>query len=76
MRLQPSVLRTRQSTLTGQRSHLCLYRFAYGSAKRQQAWQRFSALLDKMQDGNAQFSEEEAEADVLKAVEEVLRGKH
>ena len=46
------------------------------SAKRQQAWQRFSALLDKMQEGNAQFSEEEVEADILKAVEEVRRGKH
>ena len=41
------------------------------SAKRQRSWQRLSAVLDKMQAGNEQFSEEEVEADVLKAVEEV-----
>jgi prevent-host-death family protein len=44
---------------------------AASSAKRQQAWQRLSALLDKMQAGNERFSEEEVEADVLKAVEDV-----
>jgi len=49
---------------------------AANSARRQQACQRFSALLDRMQEGNAQFSEEEVEADVLKAVEEVRRSKH
>lgn len=48
---------------------------AASSVKRQQAWQRFSALLNKMQAGNEQYSEEEVEADVLKAVEEIRRGK-
>ena len=44
---------------------------AVSNAKREKAWRRFNTLLDTMQAGNEQFSEEEVEADVLRAVEEV-----
>ena len=44
---------------------------AASSARRQQAWRRLDGLLDKLQAGNEKFSEEEVEADVLKAVAEV-----
>ena len=43
------------------------------SAKRQRAWQKLMVLLDKP--GSEQFSEEEVEADVQKAVEEVRHGR-
>jgi len=43
------------------------------SAKRQRAWQKMMALLDKP--GSEQFSEEEVEADVQKAIEEVRHGQ-
>ena len=45
------------------------------SAKRQQAAQRLYALLNKMQQGNEQFSEAEVDADIAKAVEEVRRSR-
>ncbi len=43
------------------------------SAKRQRAWRKMRALLDKP--GSEQFSEEEVEADVQKAAEEVRHGQ-
>lgn len=45
------------------------------SAKRQQAWRQLMKVVAEMQKGGEQFSEEEVEADVQKAVEEVRYGK-
>ena len=43
------------------------------SAKRQRAWQKLMVLLDKP--GSEQFSEEEVEVDVQKAIEEVRHAR-
>jgi prevent-host-death family protein len=44
-------------------------------AERQQAWRALRKLMNEMQKGGEQFTEEEVEADVLRAVEEVRYGK-
>jgi prevent-host-death family protein len=44
------------------------------SAKRQQAWDRLIKVLDETQKGGEKFTEEEVEADVLRAVQEVRHG--
>jgi prevent-host-death family protein len=45
------------------------------SAKRQRAWDQLIKVMDEMQQGGEQFSEEEVEADIQKAVDEVRYGK-
>ena len=45
------------------------------SVKRQEAAKRLRALLTEMQKGNEKYSEEEVEADVQRAVDEVRHGK-
>ncbi len=46
------------------------------SAKRQRAWRQLAAILKETQKSGKQYSEEEVEADVLRAVQEVRHGKH
>lgn len=46
-----------------------------GSARRQRAHQALLRFLDEMQPGSERFAEDEVEADVLQAVEQVRYGK-
>jgi prevent-host-death family protein len=46
------------------------------SAERQRAWQRLIRVLNEVQQGSEDLSEEEVEADVARAVEEVRHGKN
>ncbi len=46
-----------------------------GEMKRRRAWQQLIAVLDETQKGGEKFSEEEVEADVQKAVDQVRHGK-
>ena len=45
------------------------------SARQQRARKALIEFMDEMQQGNEQFSEEEVEADILRAVEQVRYGK-
>lgn len=44
------------------------------SARRQRAWDRLIKVLDETQKGSERFTEEEVEADALRAVQEVRHG--